>query len=148
MTTVQQVWCVRTHRNLKTLRGHRDAVTCLSLTNTSESSNQQPRRRSSPESTQCQRPKIISGSLDRTIKLWDLNTGDCLSTLDWMSSEGHTGVVRCLQTDAWRIVSAADDKTIKVWSLDSGQVSHNLHSILLQFHDSHFVWDLAFLCVF
>ena len=89
-------------------------------------------RRSSPEPTQCQRPKIISGSLDRTIKLWDLNTGDCLSTLDWMSSEGHTGVVRCLQTDAWRIVSAADDKTIKVWSLDSGQVSHNLHSILLQ----------------
>jgi len=135
-----KVWCVRTHRNMKTLRGHRDAVTCLSLTNTSESSNHQPRRRSSPESTECQRPKIISGSLDRTIKLWDLNTGDCLSTLDWMSSEGHTGVVRCLQTDAWRIVSAADDKTIKVWSLDSGQRlvtlrSHSDGVTCLQFND-------------
>ena len=32
----------------------------------------------------------------------------------FLSAEGHTGVVRCLQADTWRIVSAADDKTIKV----------------------------------
>jgi len=123
-----KVWCIRTHQNLKTLRGHRDAVTCLSLT---EAANVTSSR---------QRPRIISGSLDRTIKLWDLATGDCLSTLDWMSSEGHTGVVRCLQTDAWRIVSAADDKTIKVWSLDSGQRlvtlrSHTDGVTCLQFND-------------
>merc|ERR1719270_2488171 len=123
-----KVWCIRTHQNLKTLRGHRDAVTCLSLT---EAANVTSSR---------QRPRIISGSLDRTIKLWDLATGDCLSTLDWMSSEGHTGVVRCLQTDAWRIVSAADDKTIKVWSLDSGQRlvtlrSHSDGVTCLQFND-------------
>ena len=24
---------------------------------------------------------------------------DCLHTMDWMSGEGHTGVVRCLQVD-------------------------------------------------
>ena len=65
--------------------------------------------------------KIISGSLDSTIKVWDLDTGLCLSTLDWMSSEGHTGVIRCLQADSWRIVSSSDDKTLKVWELESGQ---------------------------
>ena len=65
--------------------------------------------------------KIISGSLDSTIKVWNLDTGYCLSTLDWMTSEGHTGVIRCLQADTWRIVSSSDDKTIKVWELESGQ---------------------------
>ena len=65
--------------------------------------------------------KIISGSLDSTIKLWDLETGLCSRTLDWMTSEGHTGVIRCLQADSWRIVSSSDDKTLKVWELESGQ---------------------------
>lgn len=49
--------------------------------------------------------------------------------MDWIKSEGHTGVVRLLkcylylyvqflcrhlQADSWKIVSAADDKTLKV----------------------------------
>ena len=84
---------------LKTLQGHQDAVTTLSMEGN----------------------KVISGSLDRTIKLWNLESGLCLSTLDWMTSEGHTGVIRCLQADAWRIVSSSDDKTLKVWELESGQ---------------------------
>ena len=54
-------------------------------------------------------------------KVWNLDSGYCLSTLDWMTSEGHTGVIRCLQADTWRIVSSSDDKTIKVWELESGQ---------------------------
>lgn len=60
--------------------------------------------------------------------------------MDWIKSEGHTGVVRYyraniislfiymyilhvylsyrhLQADSWKIVSAADDKTLKVLSL-------------------------------
>lgn len=52
-----------------------------------------------------------------SFKMWDLRTGKCVQTLDWKLSEGHTGVVRCLQVDSWRIVSAADDRTIKVRSL-------------------------------
>lgn len=67
------MWSFEDHRNLITLVGHQDAVTCLSLSETTG--------------------KVVSGSLDRTIKLWDLLNGTCLSTLDWMSSEGHTGKV-------------------------------------------------------
>jgi WD40 repeat protein len=35
--------------------------------------------------------RIISGSLDNNIKIWNLTSGVCLSTLDWKNSEGHTG---------------------------------------------------------
>ena len=114
-----KVWSFKTCQNIMTLVGHCDAVTCLSLTDSE---------------------RIISGSLDRTIKLWDLRTGNCCRSLDWMSSEGHTGVVRCLQADFWRIVSAADDKTIKVWGLESTQRlvtlrSHSDGVTCLQFND-------------
>ena len=49
--------------------------------------------------------------------MWSIASHECLKTLDWMSNEGHTGVIRCLQADDWRILSAADDKMIKVWNL-------------------------------
>lgn len=68
-----KVWSLKSCHNIMTLVGHGNAVTCLSLTDSH---------------------RIISGSLDRTIKLWDLKTGVCCQSLDWMSSEGHTGVIR------------------------------------------------------
>jgi len=82
--------------------------------------------------------------LDSTIKLWDLETGLCSRTLDWMTSEGHTGVIRCLQADSWRIVSSSDDKTLKVWELESGQRlvtlrSHTDGVTCLQFNDFYIV---------
>ncbi len=88
---VPQLWSLESGDCVSTLRGHSDAVTCLSREGS----------------------KLVSGSLDQTIKLWDADSGECLSTLDWMSAEGHTGVIRCLQADPWRIVSASDDKTLK-----------------------------------
>jgi len=119
-----KVWSMLGTRSscLKTLQGHEDSVTTLSMEGN----------------------KIISGSLDRTIKVWNLDSGYCLSTLDWMTSEGHTGVIRCLQADTWRIVSSSDDKTIKVWELESGQRlvtlrSHSDGVTCLQFNDFYIV---------
>ena len=50
----------------------------------------------------------------------------CLRTIDWIRSEGHTGVVRHLQADSWKIVSAADDKTLKVTLYIIGSGTHGL----------------------
>jgi len=88
--------------------------------------------------------RIVSGSLDRTIKVWGVSNLECLHTMDWMSGEGHTGVVRCLQTDGSRILSAADDKTIKVWDLPTGRRlvtlrSHSDGVTCLQFNDFYIV---------
>ena len=57
---------------MRTLMGHQNSVTCL----------------------QFDASKIISGSLDSNLKFWDLKTGECTSTIDWVNAEGHTGVVR------------------------------------------------------
>ena len=56
--------------------------------------------------------RIVSGSGDETMKVWDALSGVCLSTL-----EGHDKEVEsvCISADGQRIVSGSRDKTVKVW---------------------------------
>jgi WD40 repeat protein len=56
--------------------------------------------------------KIISGSWDETIKIWDANTGECLKTL-----KGHIFdvVSVAFSPDGTKIISGSDDGTIKIW---------------------------------
>ncbi|MEE0961888.1 MAG: hypothetical protein U0L54_05005, partial [Bacteroidales bacterium] len=56
--------------------------------------------------------KIISGSNDKTIKIWDANTGECLKTL-----EGHSQPVYSVSysPDGTKIISGSFDNTIKIW---------------------------------
>ena len=59
----------------------------------------------------------VSGSLDHTLRLWDLKAGICLR-----SFEGHSSAVLSVSVtpDGRQAVSASDDGTIRIWSLDSG----------------------------
>jgi WD40 repeat protein len=58
--------------------------------------------------------KAVSGSRDKTLKVWDLESGHELATLT-----GHTDPVRSVAVtpDNCRIVSISDRSTIKVWNL-------------------------------
>jgi WD40 repeat protein len=60
----------------------------------------------------------VSASKDETLKVWDLQTGECRRTL-----RGHRDRVTSLAvtTDGKLAVSASIDKTIKVWNLVSGE---------------------------
>jgi len=60
---------------------------------------------------------LISGSYDKTIKIWDMNTGLCVNTLN-----GHSESIWsiALTPDGTRIVSGSEDKSVKIWSLQSG----------------------------
>jgi len=59
---------------------------------------------------------VVSASGDKTIKIWDVNTGTCLNTL-----HGHNEVYSiALTPDGTRIVSGSWDKTIKIWDFESG----------------------------
>ncbi|KAI0050014.1 WD40 repeat-like protein [Auriscalpium vulgare] len=61
-------------------------------------------------------PLLVSGSLDNTIKVWDVETGKTLRTLF-----GHIEGVWAVASDKMRLVSGSHDRTIKVWSRDDGR---------------------------
>jgi WD40 repeat protein len=62
--------------------------------------------------------KAVSGSSDKTLKIWDLATGKELATLT-----GHTCYVRAvaLTNDGTKIVSGSGDNTLKIWDLATGE---------------------------
>jgi WD40 repeat protein len=67
--------------------------------------------------------RAVSGSGDKTLKVWDLESGRAQRTL-----EGHSsGVISVAVTaDGRRAVSASWDKTLKVWDLQSGRALRTL----------------------
>jgi WD40 repeat protein/tRNA A-37 threonylcarbamoyl transferase component Bud32 len=66
---------------------------------------------------------IVSCGGDRTIKLWQLPTGEKISTLN-----GHSRKVNAVafSPDSKTLVSGSDDNTIKVWNLKTGTVIRTL----------------------
>lgn len=66
---------------------------------------------------------IASGSYDKTIKLWELKTGELLHTI-----AGHKQRVTCvaISPDNQTLVSSSEDTTIKLWTLGSGKLKQTL----------------------
>jgi hypothetical protein len=62
--------------------------------------------------------RIVSGSHDNTLKVWDAQTGQ-----DLLALRGHTGWVTSVaySPNAKRIVSGSLDNTLKVWDAPAGQ---------------------------
>jgi len=62
--------------------------------------------------------RIVSGSWDKTLKVWDAATGQETLTL-----RGHTDLVRgvAFSPDGRQIVSGSDDKTLKIWDAATGR---------------------------
>ncbi|KAI9031643.1 WD40-repeat-containing domain protein [Phycomyces nitens] len=61
--------------------------------------------------------KIVSGSRDQTIKIWDIRTGECRTTL-----QAHNASVLCLQYDDRYILSGSSDATIIQWDVRTGDI--------------------------
>ncbi|KRY75719.1 TP53-regulating kinase [Trichinella pseudospiralis] len=62
--------------------------------------------------------RIVSGSSDKSIKLWDIRTNNPLAVMTLL---GHSGTVRCLQLNGSRLASGSNDHTLKVWDLSSNE---------------------------
>ena len=55
---------------------------------------------------------LASGSYDKTIRVWNFESGECLKVL-----KGHTGGVTslCISPSNGYLCSGSDDKSIIVW---------------------------------
>ena len=66
--------------------------------------------------------RIVSGSEDHTLRIWNPDTGACLRTL-----EGHVFGVNCLAVlPDGRIVSGSDDRTLSIWNPDTAKCLYTL----------------------
>ena len=80
------------------LSGHTEMVTCLTFSSDGTS--------------------LVSGSGDRTVKLWDLQTGGVVKTFS-----GHTDWVWSvsISADFTKIASGSNDDTIHLWDIQTGE---------------------------
>ena len=62
---------------------------------------------------------LASGSMDKTVKIWDSNTGELLKVIDREKypSRGHSHSVNALCWVGRLLASAGDDKIIRVWEV-------------------------------
>lgn len=83
--------------------GHSDCITCL----------------------QVKGDNIVTGSLDKTINIRDIESGNVLLTL-----EGHEQAISCLKIYENNIYSGSYDGSVKVWDIDTGNEIIKLESSL------------------
>ncbi|KAI3623300.1 hypothetical protein GLX27_003791 [Malassezia furfur] len=81
---------------------------------------------------------IVSGSRDRTIRVWDAATAACVATL-----HGHGGSVVCLAHDDGVLVSGSSDATARVWRRGGPGAPHYVLAHVLRGHSAG-VLDVAF----
>jgi WD40 repeat protein len=98
-----------TRQSIITMRGHTDPVHDVSLGATEAVNG---------IALNADGTRIASAGEDRTVRIWDTNTGVNLMTL-----RGHEQDVWTVSfsPDGKRIVSAGTDQTIRVWDTDSGK---------------------------
>ncbi len=95
----------------RTLTGHKEWIRCI-------------RRLSKNGNT------VASGSDDYMIKIWNLETGECIKTL-----RGHEDSVTCFEMYDEKLISGSWDGLIKIWDLKKNECIQNLEG-----HTYRVIW--------
>ena len=61
---------------------------------------------------------VVSGSYDKTLRLWDVATGECTQT--W-SGHQNCGPACAFSPDGRHVVSGSADKTLRLWDVATGE---------------------------
>ncbi|KAI9508855.1 WD40 repeat-like protein [Russula earlei] len=92
--------------SVRTLKGHTNGIMCLQF---SETLPHLPF------------PVLITGSYDRTARIWNLETGEEIRCL-----KGHTRALRALQFDEVKLVTGSMDHTLRIWNWRTGECMRTL----------------------
>lgn len=95
-----ELWCLLSGKILQTFVGHTDIIWTCQLTHN----------------------KAVSASADQTVRVWNIETGDCLFVLN-----GHQSTVRCLSTIVNNlIISGSSDNSVRLWNIKTGECNRIL----------------------
>ncbi|KAI8855020.1 WD40-repeat-containing domain protein [Chytridium lagenaria] len=100
-----KIWSISTSRLKHTLTGHIGKVFAAKFTNTN---------------------RVISGSHDRTLKVWDLARGYCTQTIFTLSSCND---LELLDGEGTQIVSGHLDNNLRVWDTRTGNLVREVTGI-------------------
>jgi WD40 repeat protein len=109
-----KIWDGQTHQLLQTLLGHENTVWTIAFSPIPPT----------PLTKGGKGGILASGSYDRTVKLWDLQTGSCLQTF-----AGHSAPIMSLafSEDGRYLVSGSFDRTLRVWDLQDRNCLRTLY---------------------
>ena len=89
--------------SVRTLKGHTNGIMCMQFSDT-ETFPHLPF------------PVLITGSYDRTARVWNLETGEEIRCI-----KGHTRALRALQFDEVKLVTGSMDHTLRIWNWRTGE---------------------------
>ncbi|XP_063957833.1 F-box/WD repeat-containing protein 7-like isoform X1 [Lytechinus pictus] len=92
-------WALGRYKVLPALRRHRETVTCMDAEGI----------------------LLVSGSRDRTVRVWNIFTSECINVID-----AHTGAVTCLKMKNGLIVTGCSDRLLRVFEIGSGKCLKSL----------------------
>ncbi|OMH82005.1 putative WD repeat-containing protein [Zancudomyces culisetae] len=100
------------------LRGHKGPVTCIGVVPKYAKGNTDSTEQEVPE-------YVLTGSWDKTIRMWDPQTQQTVAVFD-----GHSDFIKCLEVDlhTQTMYSGSSDKTIKVWDYSAAIPSSSIEN--------------------
>ena len=66
---------------------------------------------------------VLTGSADKTIRKWDMNTCDCVFIF-----RGHNSLINRIICTGDFVFSSSYDRTARCWDFDTGEISYVLYS--------------------
>lgn len=108
-----RIWHVESGQCLKILSGHDGMVWTVAYSSSFSDS-----KACDSKTYNSKAPIIASGSSDKTLRLWDVQNGDCLRIL-----KGHTNWIWSVafSPQGHLLASGSADKTVKLWDIDNGR---------------------------
>jgi WD40 repeat protein len=120
-----KLWDITQRKCLKTLSGHSHGIWSIAFS---------PIPSNTPDEGGLGGLLASSGQ-DNVVKLWDINSGNCVRTL-----QGHSDWIESVawSPNGMTLASGSNDHTVRLWDIRNGQCSH-----ILQGHKGE-IWSVAF----